>query len=78
MAAQVQGSEPDKSIREVRLADAMIGLVLRAKEEDKPPTAELYYCKQPPRQLVQPWDQFTMEYCIVTLNLMIAQSTLYR
>ena len=48
MAAQVQGSESDKSIREVRLADATIGLVLRAKEEDKPPTAELYYCKQPP------------------------------
>jgi len=33
MATQVQGSEPDESIREVQLTDPIIGPVLRAKEE---------------------------------------------
>ena len=69
MATQVQGSEPDESIREVQLADPIIGPVLRAKEEGKPPTAELTTASNyHTRQLVQQWDQLTIKDGILYRN----------
>ena len=69
MATQMQGSEPDKSIREVQLTDATIGPVLRAKEEGKPPTAELTTASNHHTcQLVQQWDQLTIKDGVLYRN----------
>ena len=62
MATQVQGSEPNESIREVQSADPMIGPVLRAKEAGTPPTAEFTTASNHhTRQLVQQWDQLVIK-----------------
>ena len=69
MATQMQGSKPDKSIREVQLTDAMIGSVLRAKEQGKPPTAELTTASNHHTcQLVQQWDQLTIKDGVLYRN----------
>ena len=53
----------------MQLANPIIGPVLRAKEEGKPPTAELTTASNyHTRQLVQQWDQFTIKDGILYRN----------
>ena len=81
MAAQIRSSVPGESLREVQLADPIIGPILKAKEVDTPPSAELTTASNHhTRQLVQQWDHLSsrMEYCTGALNLAMAQSTVYR
>ena len=62
MIAQIQDSEPGKSIREVQLVDPIIGPILRTKEADTPPSTELTTASNHyTRQLVQQWDQLVIE-----------------
>jgi len=76
MATQAQGSEPDKSIREVQLADPTIGPVLRAKEEGTPPIAELTTASDHhSRQLVQQWDQLVIKDWILYRNFESSDGT---
>ena len=69
MATLSQSNRPDESVREVQLADPMIGPSLRAKEADSPPTPELTNASNHhTRQLVQQWEQLVVRDGVLYRN----------